>query len=59
MTTYLVTGASGFLGGELVGRLLQRDDAADPRAGPAHVAVAARGQAPQVARRRRRRARDR
>ena len=27
MTTYLVTGASGFLGGELVGRLLARDDA--------------------------------
>jgi NAD(P)-dependent dehydrogenase (short-subunit alcohol dehydrogenase family) len=27
MTTYLVTGASGFLGGELVGRLLERDDA--------------------------------
>ncbi|MEO6468435.1 MAG: SDR family oxidoreductase [Acidimicrobiia bacterium] len=26
MTTYLVTGASGFLGGELVGRLLARDD---------------------------------
>ena len=25
MTTYLVTGASGFLGGELVGRLLQRE----------------------------------
>ena len=27
MATYLVTGASGFLGGELVGRLLERDDA--------------------------------
>ena len=26
MTTYLVTGASGFLGGELVGRLLERDE---------------------------------
>jgi uncharacterized protein YbjT (DUF2867 family) len=27
MATYLVTGASGFLGGELVGRLLERDGA--------------------------------